>query len=1362
MKRLSFILWLCVALFISQSAIAAPNYRVLSLTETEAILEITPEYHLDTISTGDAEFVRVTFPNAIYDQTVGAPLVPKLHLNFLLPSKVSMNAEIIEVLHSGRQNMLLLPVAGPMNFGSTASISYDAGSSSYKSFRNGETISLDAVTRSRTAYSQSVIVSPIEYDAVSGSVRFIEKLKLRVKFYGKAQRVANAQEFTRSELDVFHAAFVNGSQHEFYRSAQAELMRATKLDKATAFKAASQSTGEWLTIETRGEGGVYRITAEDLASAGLSSIDGNSLELFGYGAGMIPESVTDSSGEWRFVPMDVRTDGSGKLIEFYFYARGIFQWKYRDQPDQLQGFYHTINPYNSVGRYMLKVGGERIGSGARIEYREDTLSTQPVNSNRVLTAVVHESERSFEYLNFSREFVGELIPREGAPSLTVDLPSMPAFTPDSTIFRVGFNSKAKTNNTLSVSLNDNDLGTFEGNYNTVEPFLTRSWEGKRKIAASVGTPSRVSLQYRSNDPEARMWLNWIEVFYRANAEVGNTSLPFFLMDTREAFTYSFSNATSGAVWDVTDPFRPVAVGRDNGSGLQATLQGKDAALRQFIAFTPQSALRVGGGKISRTSAPVLRAAIGQQGATNIIIAPEAFRGYAEQLRDLRNRGGEATEAIKTELVILEDIYKEFGYGAKDPVAIRDFMAYVFRHTQRNGTSVPMFLTLFGAGHPDYQNRVSETPQRVPVYEMPHSDYVARSDADKNDPDDGFFVRLVPRTGFSIMNPDLAVGRLSATSEEDAATVVAKLKKYETSSDEGPWRARASMVIDDRIYDKPGKDPLPHLEDSENAIRKISNRMQINKIYGQSYQDVFTSSGRRKPAMETAIIDAFNEGSVITSFVGHGNPKVWTHETVLQVPTTINKFANFNKLTFVTMATCDFAEFDNYADVSGGVLMLTRPAGGAISLLGTSRSVTGNETLYTDYYESLFDVPCESPYGTNHIGTALYVSKQGRLGSNPMYFYLQGDPALRLLVPKQYVVIDSINGLPATEAMSIEALSEVKIVGRISSTCDGASGTDANFNGKATVTLFDSRTKVYRPTAFTGWTLVDSFFVDGPILYRGSATVREGRFTANFIVPRDIKFDSTNAKVSVIAYADNRRSALGAYERIHLAGSDPSKVIDDTTGPDLRVFIGTRAFKSGDVVPTNSTIIVDVKDELGLNTSTASIGHSFIAWVDEATDNSIDMAENYVSEQDNFRVGTAISRMTLPAGRHTLKVRAFDALNNPSFAEVEFVAKTDDPFKLFNATAYPNPMTDRTTVSFMHPLANGNVMDVMLDIFSSDGRNVRTVEMPNVTGNVVEISWDGNDEGGLFASQGAYTYRITVTNQADGRSASAFGTLVLVR
>lgn len=1361
-------LWMLI-LLTAASASAGTNYRILSSTESEMIIEVKPEYRFDTIHTGIGDVIKIHFPDARFDAEVGYPMVPRMSLGFLLPSKTPMNVEIVEEVLSGNKQMTLAPYPSTVTTANGPQPRYEFAEN--VSFRNNEIVTTDAVTTARTAYAQHIAIEPVRYDAVSHTVKLVESLKLRIRFYGKAQQ-ANATPLTLSEIELFHAGYVNGENASLYRSAQATVMMAARTERSNpAYKPTAQTTGEWLTIETDREG-VYKITADDLKGAGITSIDPKSLELFGYGARLMPEAITDSSGEWKPVAIDVRTDEGGNFSDLLFYAPGIQYWKYQDRADKLQGLYHVINPYMSVGKFMLKVGGENVATLARIEHTQDSISESLTPASSVSVASVREVERSFEVLNLSREMVGETLPREGIDPLTVDVSVLPGFVPDSTILRVGTNGLIRRSNTYNVWVNGQKVGTIDGQINPGldsedPPKARRNWKTNFQLSPGLGKPERVSVNYSTSDPDGRAWLNWIELFYRANTSVGNTSLPFYVLDTKEALQYNFTNAQGGEVWDVTNAGAPRSIAREASNGsIPVAIQGKADALRQFIAFSEQSVIRVGSGKIARAAQPTLRATIGQQGSTNIIITPEALRAQAEELRALREKGGNATEPVKSTIVLLEDIYKEFGYGAKDPVAIRDFMAYTYRHTMRNGTQVPMFLTLFGGGHIDYQNRITDLPIRIPAYELPNTEHIEsfRNYSNIDTPDDGYFVRLTPKSGLSAMDPDVGVGRLSVYTTDEASVVVSKLKHYETASAEGPWRARLSMVIDDRQGEGIGPDQLNHLADAENTMPEIPARIQVNKIYGQSYQTIATSGGRRKPEMEAAVNEAFNEGSIITGYIGHGNPKVWTHESILTVPSSVNKLNNLDKLTFVAMATCDFAEYDNYAEVSGGVMMLTRAAGGAVGMLGTSRSVYPNEALYPKFFEGLFDIPCESAYGTNHLGTALLISKLNRTGPNPIWFYLQADPAMRLLVPKQYVVVDSINSKPVSEEMStIPALSEVKIAGKISSTCEEMDGFDPSFNGKATITLFDTKTTVSRTTTFVQANpITDVFQIEGPILYRGTATVKNGRFTASFIVPRDIKFDTNNAKLSVIAYSEDSRSALGSFDRVRLDGSDPSMVISDSVGPDLKVFIGTRAFRSGDVVPMNSNVIVDVKDELGLNTSTASVGHSFIGWVDDASEHSVNMAENYVSEQDNFRIGTSITKMSFPAGRHTLRVRAFDALNNPTFAEVEFVAKDDDPFKLYNATVYPNPVKDHMTVSFMHPLTSGSLVDAVLDVFTSDGRLVRTIESSNVSGNIVEISWNANDDAGLLVPSGAYNYRITITDQNDGRTASAFGNFVIVR
>jgi hypothetical protein len=671
----------------------------------------------------------------------------------------------------------------------------------------------------------------------------------------------------------------------------------------------------------------------------------------------------------------------------------------------------------------------------------------------------------------------------------------------------------------------------------------------------------------------------------------------------------------------------------------------------------------------------------------------------------------------------------------------------------------MYIFLFGGGHTDYQNRTTSLPVNIPIYETWN---ISRSTQPEYVPDDGFFVMLTP----GVDREDLAIGRATMQTAEEADAVVAKFIKYETASDHGVWRSKVSFVCDDRYIEHGERDGLVHIDDTEHEVANVTDRVVLEKIYGQQYPTTFTALGSRKPEMEQAIVDAFNSGAAIISYVGHGNPSVWTHETVLSVPSTINKLTNINHLPFLTTATCDYSQFDDYAAKrSGGVQMFLKSDGGAIGLLGTSRSVQGGDSFAPEFYRTLFNIPCDQLYGTAPVGVAYLAGRKIGWDYNADKYFIMGDPAQRILIPKQYVAIDSINGAPydanGNKPVSISAMSLMTISGHIANTCDGSS-MDASFNGSTTVTLYDAPSIAKAISTFPDQSSVtDSWKTNGPILYSGIASVTGGRFTTSFVVSKDIKYDSALAKISLLAYSDNNRSALGEAENVRVFGIDTSRVNADVKGPQLTVYIGSRAFHSGDVIPSHSTIIVDVEDLSGLNTSTSGIGHSFIGWTDDSTAGAVDLSQHYVAEPNDFTRGTTIQDAQFPIGTHMLRVRAFDAAGNPAFGEVEFTAKGENPYQLYNVSIVPHPISSTATFTFEQPASPDSPVDVTLDLYNSIGQHLRKIEVSSISSNTVTIPFDGKDDGGNSLLNGMYLYRLTAQQRLSGVSTTFGGTFLVV-
>jgi hypothetical protein len=1348
-------------------------YTVTSSTPNEVVISIHPQYSTRTVTdekTGES-YERISVIGGTTKGLVtGTPAAEWIPVELLAPSKEEATVTILKEEYEPAHNAILAPLPQwtySHDEWKTPLAHYIKKGASYSSYV-GNIVSLGLPAIYRTAYTRELHIDPIQFDASTNTIRLIKEMLVKITFPNATFNTNYTAG--KQEAELFGRLFANGNISEYYHSAVDEVTKGITANTISFKKnSAPLSPGEaWLLVTTNDQG-VYHITASDLTKAGITNPNPKAIQLFGYGGATIPEDPDSVSGELHECPIDVLTNGDGSLNEIRFYDPGLYEWYFNPEGGEtpIYSLYHLLNPFTTSGHYLLKTGGSQAKNIPTLPAN----IVSPILQSTVPVVVVHEDEERFEDPGISREFIGEEIPN--GRDVTISLPDLPGYTSDSTVFRPGFNMHAQSQVTFNLTVNGMGLNPILNNYTidfSGEEYTVRNWETEILAGNALRSQNNsVVLSATSDELDGKYWLDFAEIFYRRQTNLTSGQVPFYVLADGRALSYNFTDAANGEAWEVSDPWSPVKIAIATGSSMNVQIQGDANGFKQFIAFNSSS---LKSPSLIAAGALTLHTGICQTGAEDIIVTPKEYLDAANKLAAQRQMGGQATPPMTVAVVTTDDIYKEFGYGSPDYSAIRDFMAYTFRHTTANNTTKPLFLTLFANGHTDYRNKTTQIPVGVPIYELWKDGAVAklsprilRTTQPLYGPDDPFFVRLTPNS----ITMDAAVGRVTVHSDDEANAFVSKVIKYETSSDSSDWRTRISFICDDRYYENLlGPDPIYHIDDTKAEIAEVPERILVNDIFGQAYPNTFTAVGRRKPEMEKAIVDAFNNGSAILSWVGHGNPVVWANEAVLTVPATINKLTNFNRLAFVTTATCDFSRFDNYqSPVSGGVLLITKPDGGAIASLGTCRSVFGEEPLVPEFYRVLLQTGCNDRVGTAPIGIA-YIS--GRLVStaanrldNAQKFYIMGDPSQRILIPNEYVTIDSIDGIPFSgqNPRTIAALSQVTITGHISHLCDG-SDIDGSFNGTSNLTLFDAPTHISVTTTFLESSpITDTWDIDGPILYRGSSTVRGGIFHTTFVVPKDIKFDTNNAKISIYASSDNFHTALGVTRNVVIFGIDTS--LARSQGPQLFPYIGSRAFKSGDIVPVNSQIIVDVSAPNGLNSSTSSIGHSFIGWTDDSTAATIDLASTYISKQDDFRFGTSQQQAVLPAGTHTLHVRAFDALDNPAFAEIQFTARTDQPYSLYNTQITPNPVTnDRATFTFLQPASPESPVDVTITIFTIIGQQVRTISVMSISQNSISIPFDGKDDSGTLLTDGTYIYRITARERLSGTETVSGGKFLIVR
>jgi flagellar hook assembly protein FlgD len=118
---------------------------------------------------------------------------------------------------------------------------------------------------------------------------------------------------------------------------------------------------------------------------------------------------------------------------------------------------------------------------------------------------------------------------------------------------------------------------------------------------------------------------------------------------------------------------------------------------------------------------------------------------------------------------------------------------------------------------------------------------------------------------------------------------------------------------------------------------------------------------------------------------------------------------------------------------------------------------------------------------------------------------------------------------------------------------------------------------------------------------------------------------------------------------------------------------------------------------------------------------------------------------LEPGTHTLKIKAWDVLNNSNEVILEFVVAKNEELQISHVLNYPNPFTTRTQFWFEHNKPGQDLM-IRLQIFTVTGRVIKTFQKTiNTVGNrSIELEWDGRDEYVDRVGKGVYLYKLSVT------------------
>jgi hypothetical protein len=1086
------------------------------------------------------------------------------------------------------------------------------------------------------------------------------------------------------------------------------------------------ATGAWFKFSVS-ETGVHKITYNDLVKAGINpaNINPRHIRLYGNGGGMFPESNSeprhDDLIENAILVVGEENGTFNQQDYILFYGQSPHEWIYSPNSNV---FEHRHNIYDDHNYYFLTTDR---GMGKRI-------TNQP-NTNLDVTDVVNTfTDFRVHQLNTTnlmasgRQWFGESFDLQLTRNFTFSIPNRVLDSAVHVRANVAANSLLSSSFTFNINGTSSQTNVREisgGSY----PPVARAAFMSQSVASSQENVE-VNITYNKSTSNSKGWLNYIWVSAQRQLTITGDQMPFRNLfstgsDRISEFRVAGTNA-SHRIWDVTDPA--------NVKQQETSLQGNETVyklstdhLREFIVFDPSKAYtvdfaeRVPNQNLHGAAVPDLLI------VTHPLLLDEARR-LAAFHKDF--------SGLDSLVVTTFEIYNEFSSGKQDVAAIRDFARMFY---ERSGNSQKFrYLLLFGDASYDYKDRIAQNRNFVPVWSSPESldplwSYIT----------DDFFGFLDPHEGGPGANIlDIGIGRLPLGSPEEAAAMVDKIIHYasNTQATMSDWRNVLCFVADDQ-------DNSLHFRDTEKITNDIDANFSIfnlSKIYLDAYKPVPVPGGTRYPDVNQAINRRVQQGAMIVNFIGHGGVLGWTHERVLEL-TDIRGWTNFDRMPVFITATCEFAYFDDPSLASAGELVLLNPNGGGIALFTTSRPTFASFNFPLN--RRLLQYAFEHENGkSRRLGDIILKAKQtSGTDSNARKFLLLGDPAIRMAIPTYNVITTHVNQQEITLAAdTMRALSLVTIQGQINCL---ENELIEDFNGILTTTVFDKVQEIVTLTNDTGDTL--KFKMQENIVYKGNASVINGRFSFSFIVPKDIAYAYGKAKISYYA-TDGLRDAHGKEQRIYIGGFNENAGIDNK-GPEIELYMNDENFVSGGITNENPILFAIISDENGINTTGIGIGHDITAVLNHETNNAHFLNDFYEADLDTYQSGTIrYPFFNLPDGRHHLSLKVWDIYNNPSEASIEFVVATSGQIALREVLNYPNPFRDRTNFIVEHNQA-GTSVEFEIYIYSIDGRLRKTLKEKIRPGGYRSepLSWDGRGDDGQLLESGTYIYRVILRNQKTG-------------
>ena len=1324
MKRFTV---MAVLLFVA-SNLHADICRVLSWDDRSVTVEfLSGEPDIEILARdGDAGLCRIDIPGfSTVCANEGEPLLPLRRFLFAVPAVEGVGLEIMESELVPIEGLVPTPLMPDHTLQERMRAVVDA--------EGGEFVRLVDVGTYRRRPLAIVEYEPVQYDR--NGPRLVQAVRIVARISFTPTETGRPLSGKDSPLE---GMIVNGIQARGWELAAPDMSSAQR----TPFEFALSD--HWLRMRIP-ETALYIITYNDLISAGVnpSNVDPSSVRLFGTPPHEEPDSI-DAGGsfeeDYHLTEHSVLYRGAGST-EFmpgdtlFFYALGVDAWADDIDPAGSHRLY-IEHPYESENTYWLTWGGDFESEPRRMDARDVTPAPPYDIEVTSYEARLHvEQDNQYDACFTDDRWYWQTLD----PSVVTvfnDYFQIDQIIGTEGVVRTQAYGPYKNSlyQTADYYLSGSLIGTLGWSTGTdFDPLDMPILEAEvSNLSQGIDT---FTVRKTTGNP---MYILWYEIFYERPLQAVANLLDFYAPLEAGSAHVVMNGYQAGTLYlfDVTDHESPMVL-----EGWRRTAQGAelgdllDGGSRHYFAAHASALVHPG---IEMELVPSLRD--DPVCPDMLIIYHEMFGEAASTIRSLRSGGVPYEPNPYVKAVDIETVYDNFSCGRKDPIAIRNYIKFLYDSFEEMGEPVLKYVMLIGNGTYDTGDRLGRGNDLIPLYMNRY--YVNERNAVE---DDDFYVKL---DGGDDRYTDVAIGRLCVLNSTEANGWADMLATYDDDTDLGPWRNKVILVADDE-FGSTFDDEFYFMEDAEDMCDdergQFPRFIDFKKVYLHHYPNV----GSVKPAARKDLLDSWSEGALIVNYAGHGSAYQMSDEYVM-VDSDLYTLTNGTRRPIVLSFSCTTGNLESPYRRSLSQIMCTYSGGGAIATMSAVDPTypAPNTMLNREIFEALFT--SRDSTGTEPIGYSLLLAKMKVLSlTNNAKYALLGDPAMSLALPAYKVEheIASIDTLYTGIGYTVKG--SVRVGGEVLSSFDGTFDLIVQ-EAEEHIDKIILKERISGSTVY-----IDTFRVrydlPGDSFFRGTGDVVDGEFTMNFFVPMECR---PGADARIRSYVmGSAIDGIGACDTLALIQNDTIPANDGP--PSVELFFANQATR----VKAGARLVAEIEDPDG------------IAILGKEPENSIFLEFDsgglpiFVTEYFSYEHGSSTRGSVeyplhsgFEPGPHSVVLKAFDNLGASSTDTLQFEIIEEGIYTISDVFNFPNPFREGT--NFVFQLSNS--ADVSLEVYNVSGVKIWERDMYGEEG-FNNVYWDGRDMAGDRPANGTYLYFLEVEfRDSFHRKESVKGKIVLLR